>query len=306
MSEATRGALTRLGFTELEALVYRFLLAESPATGYRVSHGIGKPTANTYKALASLQRRGAAVCDEGTSQLYRAVPPEELLERLEREFARNRAQALAELRSVPRSLGDDRIYRLDSGDQVLGRARAMLKRVRHVVLADAFPGPAGELRDELAAAAARGALVVVKTYAPLEAAGVICVPAGDAARVLERWPGAQLNLVADAREHLLALLAPGLAGVHQAVWSNSTFLSCMQHNHLASEIALTDIESRGGAGRSALHRRIALTTSEAPGLADLLARYGTPPPQARRRATARRGHRAPRRASRGPGGLLDQ
>jgi hypothetical protein len=47
-------ALQDPGFTGLEAQVYVFLLRHAPATGYRISHAIGKPTANTYKALAEL------------------------------------------------------------------------------------------------------------------------------------------------------------------------------------------------------------------------------------------------------------
>ena len=44
-------ALQELGFTCLEAHVYVYLLRRAPATGYRISHAIGNPTANTYKAL---------------------------------------------------------------------------------------------------------------------------------------------------------------------------------------------------------------------------------------------------------------
>ena len=40
-------ALQELGFSEIEALVYAFLVQGEAATGYRISHAIGKPTANT-------------------------------------------------------------------------------------------------------------------------------------------------------------------------------------------------------------------------------------------------------------------
>ncbi|MHB8079084.1 MAG: hypothetical protein ACYDIE_07505, partial [Candidatus Krumholzibacteriia bacterium] len=42
-----------------------------------------------------------------------------------------------------------------------------------------------------------------------------------------------------ADEHLLAMFDAVLARVHQAVWSRSTFLSCLQHNHVAMELANT-------------------------------------------------------------------
>src|SRR5262244_1295461 len=86
-------ALTRLGFTALEAEVYTWLLGEPGATGYRIAQGIGKPVANTYKALESLQKKGAILVEEDESRLCRAVPPEELLTQLERGFASSRADA---------------------------------------------------------------------------------------------------------------------------------------------------------------------------------------------------------------------
>jgi hypothetical protein len=57
--------------------------------------------------------------------------------------------------------------------------------------------------------------------------------------VLKAWPGQQLSLVVDADEHLLALFDAGLRRVHQAVWSRSTFLSCLHHNHVAMELDVT-------------------------------------------------------------------
>ncbi len=75
--------LVALGLTETEALVYGYLIQNSPATGYRVSHAIGKQPANTYKAIASLQAKGAVMAEEGGTKMCRAVPAEEFLARLE-------------------------------------------------------------------------------------------------------------------------------------------------------------------------------------------------------------------------------
>src|SRR5262245_33241006 len=73
--------VSALGFTELEAATYAYLVQHSPATGYRIAHGIGKPIANTYKAIESLARKGAVVIEQTGNRLCRAVSPEEVLER---------------------------------------------------------------------------------------------------------------------------------------------------------------------------------------------------------------------------------
>ena len=140
---------------------------------------------------------------------------------------------------------DDRVYTLRSRNQVLDRARAMLGRAREIVLGDLFPGPLDALAADLAAAAARGARVVVKTYGRHDVPGIAEVPEPDAARALSEWPGQQLSLVVDADEHLLALFDGSLSSARQSVWSRSTFLSCLHHNRLAMELLHTAWKGRG-------------------------------------------------------------
>ena len=76
-------SLVALGFTALEAEVYIYLLGASPATGYRVAQAIGKPIANTYKAIEALESKGAVIVEHSANKLCRAIPAEELLGQLE-------------------------------------------------------------------------------------------------------------------------------------------------------------------------------------------------------------------------------
>jgi len=269
-------ALQNLGFSEIEALVYAHLVGRRPATGYGISHAIGKPTANTYKAIASLVQRGAVQVDEGGGRLARAVPPDELLAALERRGRERRETARAALASLARVDDDERVYALRDRDLVLERARAMLARATDIVLADLFPGPLAALAGGLAAAAARGARVVAKTYGPADVPGVELVPAPDAGRVLAAWPGQQLTLVVDADEHLLAMFDTGMARVRQAVWSRSAFLSCLHHNHVAMELLDTARDRAGAQPRGAL-AGITLLAGDRRGLRRLRRDAGAPP-----------------------------
>lgn len=244
MATTIDGALLGLGFSEVEARVYTYLLAHEPTTGYRISREIDKPTANTYKAIASLEAKGAVWVEEGENRICRAVAPDELLARISRNFEETKARAVAALAEIHQPDGDDRIYQIRSLEAVLERARTMLAGAERIVLADVFPGLAEVLRDDLVGAAERGVEVAVKLYRPEELPGVRVVlePGGNTPA---KWPGVQLSLVADAKEHLLALVDHDLGSVRQAVWSESPFLSCMHHNHVASEILFTLYEGVG-------------------------------------------------------------
>lgn len=266
-TEQAARALQELGFTALEAQVYAYLLQHAPATGYRISHDIGKPTANTYKALAALADQGAVLLDDGGGGAARAVPPAELLAGLERRARERREAAAAALAGLAPGEGDDRVYALRDRDQVLERARAMLGRARQIVLADLFPAVLAELRDDLADCAARGACVTVRAYAPA-GLGAALVISGDGKGAPGRWPGQQLSLVVDGAEHLLALLSPDLQQVHQAVWSGSAFLSCLHHNHLAMELL---VAARAAGGADARLDGITVLAADPPGLRRLRA-----------------------------------
>src|SRR5262245_48381848 len=248
-------SLTGLGFTELEAEVYVSLLQQSPATGYRVAQSIGRPVANTYKAIESLQHKGAVLVDEGTSRLCRAVPAEELLAQLERSFLRRRqeaADALASLRAAPE---DDRVYQLQSVEQVFERCRRMLGECEQVAVLDVFPKPLQELRDAVEEAARRGVRVVVKAYEPAVFPGVDVVAHPQGRSTLRRWPGQWLNVVTDGREHLIALLTPDARGLHQAVWSGSAYLSWVYHSAVAAELILAALQRGLDQGATAAELR---------------------------------------------------
>jgi sugar-specific transcriptional regulator TrmB len=276
--------LENLGFSEIESLIYCFLLKESPATGYRISHAIGKPTANTYKAIAALAQRGAIVVDDAQNRLCRAVPPAELLERLDRDFGTRRRQAEAQLAKIRPASGDDRVYQLADVDQVFERARTMLGAAKGVALVDAFPNVLARIAPDLEAAAKRGVEVAVRAYTPVALKGLITVVSADSQRVLSLWPGEQLNIAVDAEQFMLALLARDALSVHQAIWSNSTFLSCLLYNGLASELILTEAQSRRTANAISLER-LSLTRSNTSGLHRLINRYAEPPPPKRKRKT---------------------
>jgi sugar-specific transcriptional regulator TrmB len=236
-------SLVALGFAELEAHVYTYLVGHSPATGYRVSHAIGKPIANTYKAIESLHQKGAVMIDEsGDNRQVFAVRPDELLSQLADAFGdRHRAahQALQNLEPSDHGVG---LYTLSNADQVVSRAKAMLKRAEDVVLCDLFPRALDTLRRELEETAGRGVAVVVKVYEPTVVVGVETVVSPRGTDLITGWPGQWMNIVVDETELLLSFLNKESSGVHQAIWSGSPFLSVVYHIAFSWEITGSRIQ----------------------------------------------------------------
>jgi len=239
MDQESVAALQALGFTELEAAIYTFLLQESPATGYRVAQAIGKATANTYKAISSLESKGAILVDEGGSRLCRAVPPEELLSQMDRRFQDQRRRAEEALSHLEQAPDDERVYHLRTRDQVLERARQMLGRARQAAVLSLSPLLVEALRPALEAAAARGVAVLLKGYLPVDVPGVHVAVSTRFESVPELLPGDELSLSVDALELLTAMLSRAGDAALQAIWSSSPFLAFNHYNGLYCEWMLT-------------------------------------------------------------------
>lgn len=255
MTEAAR-VLAELGFTGLEAEIYAFLVRESPATGYRIAQAINKPVANTYKAIQTLHEKGGIEVEDGDTRLCRAVPPEELLERLGREFESRRSQARDLLGKLGKASGDERVYQIRSRSQALQRAREMLGSAKEVVLVCAPEALAFELSEPLAGAAARGVKVQVKADAELAIAKVETFVAARGEDLVTS--AGFLRLVVDGEQSLTAHLEGGRA---TAVYSRNPALALPMHEGIAAEITLLSVLEKveEGAGAKRIARAMEVT-----------------------------------------------
>jgi sugar-specific transcriptional regulator TrmB len=231
--------MTSLGFTDTEAALYCELVRMGPSTGYRLAQAISKAPANVYQSLANLASRGAVMVDDGDTKTFRATPPFELLSGLQRAFEASRTNAYAALTAMHAPTEDDRIYQLKTPDQIYARAIAMLNGAHEIVLFDLFPEPFERLSPLLANAHSRGVKVAGLTYTDTPMQPFAVARSRYPAEVADRWPGLQLSLIVDAREFLVALLS--LDGLHarHGVWSDSTYLTCLQHSGMAAEIQMS-------------------------------------------------------------------
>ncbi len=229
-------ALSKLGFSTLESEVYALLVQESPCTGYRVAQALGKPVANVYKAIESLESKGAVLVNNGSNRLCRAVPPEDLLSQLDHSFQHRRSQAADALSELRTAQKDEQIYQLKSREQVIEKCRSMLSHCKRLALMDVFPELLDDLKQDIEAAADRGVQITLKSYQSTEIRGVEVVVNPQGAEVVSQYPGQWLVLIIDGAELLVASVDCKNDIVHQAICSNSLTLSWIFHCSFAAEM----------------------------------------------------------------------
>jgi hypothetical protein len=243
-------ALASLGFTGLESEIYAFLLKESPSTGYRVAQGIGKPVANTYKAIQSLEAKGAITVDEEASRMCHAIPVDDLLGRLARDFESRKAQALEALSSLGGKREGDRILPLKTRDAVLQQAIDLIASAQHRVSGVYATSFSGALSGSIDQAAGRGVVVTIQATGSQPSTGP--------GSLHGKWPGEVVVLTADGQQCLFALI-DRWGNVVQAGWSRGAFLSLLLHEGLAAEICLAEVNEKieEGAGAKRIGRALA-------------------------------------------------
>lgn len=266
--------LTSLGFTELEARIYTALVGGEAQTGYAVAKAIGKPVANVYKAVESLEAKGAIVVTEGEPRVLRAVDPGELVGALRGKFDRQASEAEQRLKALHAPSDDEGVYRLTTADQAFDKARALARGAESTLLVDAFPNTLDAIRGELEQAARRGVRVAVIAYEPgTEIPGCRVLVHRFGQMVIARRFDDHLILAADAQEMLMAQFTEGAGQLLQATYSDSLFLSLHFYDSFFCQFVVhrvdAHVESRGGEGPVAevLDEMMDVRVSKTPGFA---------------------------------------
>ena len=201
-----------LGFTDLEARAYVALIGADGDTGYAVAKRIGRPTANTYKALASLQEKGAVLVSSGKARRYRAVPVETLVESLGRKFSTDQDRLVNAIEQLDSSAPAPGTYSLETPDQVMYSARKLIASATTRLFIDVTPWVLGNLRESIVVAVESGVETVVKCTDDVVVAGAMVL------RESRESTAELISVVADGNEYLEAVLTGGGAEVLQSVW----------------------------------------------------------------------------------------
>lgn len=236
--------LNRFGFNRLEAEVYITLLKDSPLTGYRLAQILNKAAANTYKALESLEKKGAVVAEETpTMKQYAAIPIKDYMDQVEFTFVNDRNYLEDSLKNIENSLAGDKIYMLQSLEQVFEKCTKMLDSAECCVIVDAFPDMLQKIIPELEKAAANNVNIVVNAYEPIEVKNCHVIVKSNAKEVLKLWSGDWMNIAVDGKEYLITAVEKDGALQH-AIWSNSPYLSFFVFNGFRYEMMYSSLAGK--------------------------------------------------------------
>jgi len=234
--------LKDLDLSELEARIYLWLLENQRSTGYKIAGQIGKPVANTYKALKSLKNKGAVVSDDSSGTTYfDTIPVNEFLNKIENEFKQKRNQIIKEVNKLDVQQEPTGIYELHSKELVFEKVNSMIKSTTNQLLIDSFPAPMKIIKDQITKHRSDNISIYIKNYAGEKIENVHQIQASIPDLLYTELNGQWLIVLRDTVESLIAFFNKDGSELIHAVWTQDPFISFVLYNGSAYEFNFTEV-----------------------------------------------------------------
>jgi predicted transcriptional regulator len=214
-------SLMDIGLTEYEAKAYVALVRVGVASGYQVAKESGVPRSAIYETLAKLVLRGAVLTQSFAEQVrYAAVPPEQYLSRLRREFQTHHDALLDALGDLTKSSAPPgSTWNLTGQKNMYSYAHQMIGQAESdVALLVGDDDELDHLVSSLQEAADRGVALTVISPTPY-GSGEIPVTAHPQGLSLRTAIGHGFTLVVDGQEALIGEVDRS----ESAVWTTNGY-----------------------------------------------------------------------------------
>lgn len=234
--------LREMGLSDLEANVYIWLLENKRSTGYKIAVQISKPVANTYKALKSLEKKGAVVCDSSSNKTYfDTIPVEEFLNKIEKEFIKQRKKIINEVKKLDVQQEPIGIYELQSQELVFEKAIGMINTAENTLLIDCFPAPMKIIKEHFTEKRSKDVSIYVKIYSDENIDNVHQIKAANTELPYTELEGQWLIVLKDTVESLIAFFNKDGTELNHCVWIKDPFISFVLFNGSAHEFNFTEV-----------------------------------------------------------------
>ncbi|WP_395373789.1 TrmB family transcriptional regulator [Marinicella sp. W31] len=234
--------LQTIGFTHLESEIYVYLQMNGPSTGYAVAKGVGKPTANVYKALASLTSKGGASSSKSDNTTYVAVDWENIISQQQNIFNQNIEKLEESLKKLPKHDVDEQVYQVAEFRQIIEHGNALIKKAEYILLADLEPKSIKWFNEELQNAAKRGVEVRVKAYSSEKIDGVFVTNRKNGEEVWAKTNDIAFHICADGVETVMGMIRSDEKTVIQAFHTQSVFFSMTVYYALLYGLIITELK----------------------------------------------------------------
>ena len=162
--EETLSYLKEMGFTEYEAKVYISLLNQHPASAYTVSQNSGVPHSRVYDITRRLIKKGVAVSTGVKPELFSPLSPNDLVDKLRREYNQFTKGLEVRLKSVNFTSDFDPVWNLQNREKSFEMACDIIDQAEKTIYIGIWSQELPLVTERLKAASKRGVRVLTLIY----------------------------------------------------------------------------------------------------------------------------------------------
>ncbi len=240
--------LKALGFTSYEAKAYITLLKNNPSTRYELSKNSGVPRSAIYDVIRKLENLGAVNAMYTNPEKYVPLPPEQLIELLERQFKERLEEARKALSHFDTEIRPGHLWNIVGYQNMLHKAREMINKAKETIFISAWERECRRLKSDLEEAVRRGVRIIAFSFTPIalriEEAYSYNIPERELLKVWER----KIILVVDHHELLMGEADDRYS--KKTAWTDNKAIVDIATNHIILDITLYGIRMREDVSRS--------------------------------------------------------
>ncbi len=234
--------LKALGFTTYEAKAYITLLKNNPSTRYELSKNSGVPRSAIYDVIKKLENLGAVNALYTNPEKYVPLPPEQLLELLNRQFKERLDEARNALKQFDTEIEPGHLWNIVGYQNMLHKAREMISRAQKTIFLSIWERECERLKKDLEEARNRGVRIIIFSFTPisLEVGEVYSynIPEHELSKI---W-GRKIILVVDHAQLLMGEADDKYA--KKTAWTDNKAIVDIATNHIILDITLYGIRMK--------------------------------------------------------------
>jgi sugar-specific transcriptional regulator TrmB len=228
-----------LGFTSYEAKAYISLLENNPVTRYELSKYSGVPRSAIYNVIQKLEQIGAVNATSSEPEKYIPLPPDQLLEYLDRQFHDKIEKARDLLKDFESQLIPDHLWNIVGYENLILKIKEIVDKAQEYLYLSIWRRELNLINTELASAVKRGVEVVIFSFTdiPLKGAKKFCYNISE--KELEKIWGHKIIVISDKDE--LVMGEASRQSHKKTVWTKNRALIDIALNHIILDITIYGI-----------------------------------------------------------------
>ena len=228
-----------LGFTSYEAMAYVSLLENNPVTRYELGKNSGVPRSAIYNVIQKLERMGAVNAYSSKPETYVPLPPDQLLEYLERQFHDKIEKAREHLQYFESKIIPDHLWNIVGYNNLIIKIKELIEKAEKKLYISTWKTEFKLFKSHIEDAIARGVEVILYSFTdlPIDGAKSFCYKLPE--KELEKIWGHKIIVISDKEE-----LVMGEASKDEnkkTVWTQNRALIDIALNHIILDITIYGI-----------------------------------------------------------------